>query len=330
MLTQEEIIEKGQRVVKIECNAIQSLIEKVDENFVKAVQLISNCKGRVIISGIGKSGIIARKIVSTMNSTGTPALFLHPSDAIHGDLGIIRKEDVVICISYSGATSEIVRLIPIIKRLGVKIISMVGNTNSYLAENSDIVLNISVEEEACSLNLAPTSSSTATLVMGDALAVTLLEDKNFTKEDFAFFHPGGSLGKRLLMRIDEIMVKGEDIPIVNLDTSLKDTILTITRKRLGATCVIDNNKKLAGIITDGDLRRLLQKTQDISALVAKDIMTKTPKVIKRNTLAASALEIMEKYNVTQLIIIDEENFPIGMTHIHDLVKSGISSNGKHE
>lgn len=330
MLTPEEIIEKGKKVIKIEGNAIQSLVDNVDSEFVKAVRLISDCKGRVIISGIGKSGIIARKIVSTMNSTGTPALFLHPSDAVHGDVGIMRKEDVVICISYSGATTEIVNLIPIIKRIGVKIISMVGNKYSYLAQNSDVVLNIAVDEEACSLNLAPTSSSTATLVMGDALAITLLEDKNFTKEDFALFHPGGSLGKRLLMRIDEIMVKGEDIPIVKINTSLKDTILTMTKKRLGATCVVDFDNKLAGIITDGDLRRVLQRTHDLSTLTAQDIMTSKPKVIKRNILAASALEIMEQYNITQLIIIDENNYPIGMTHIHDLVKSGIGTNGKQE
>ncbi len=332
MLTPEEIIIKGKEVIAIEGKAVQSLIDKVDEGFIKAVRLISSCKGRVIISGIGKSGIIARKIVSTMNSTGTPALFLHPSDAVHGDVGIMRKEDVVICISNSGDTAEIVRLIPIIKRIGVSIIAMVGKTKSYLADNADVVLNISVDEEACSLNLAPTSSSTATLVMGDALAITLLEERNFTKEDFALFHPGGSLGKRLLMKIEEIMVKGDDVPVTKPETALKDVIITMTKKRLGAACVINDDGKLAGIITDGDLRRELHKSENLSNLCAKDIMSPKPKVIKKNILAASALDIMEQFNITQLIIIDDDNRPIGMTHIHDLVKSGITnhSNGKHE
>ena len=330
MLTPEEIIKKGKDVISIEGKAVLSLIDKVDGEFIKAVRLISQCQGRVIISGIGKSGIIARKIVSTMNSTGTPALFLHPSDAVHGDVGIMRKEDVVICISYSGTTAEMVRLLPIIKRIGVSIISMVGNTNSYLAENSDVVLNIAVEEEACSLNLAPSSSSTATLVLGDALAITLLEDKNFTKEDFAFFHPGGSLGKRLLMKIEDIMTKNEDIPVIKLDTPLKDAILTMTRKRLGATCVTDNDNKLVGIITDGDLRRALQKSENLSNQTARDIMTPKPKVIKKNILAASALDIMEQFNITQLIIIDDDYKPIGMTHIHDLVKSGITNHSSEK
>ena len=326
MLTPEEILQKGKRVIAIEGKSVLSLQERINDQFVEAIKLISNCNGRVIISGIGKSGIIARKIVSTMNSTGTPALFLHPSDAVHGDLGIIQKDDVIICISYSGSTAEMVRLIPVIKRIGVKIIAMVGNTNSYLAEQANVFLDISVEEEACPLNLAPTSSSTATLVIGDALAVTLLEEKNFTKEDFAFYHPAGSLGKRLLMKIEDIMVKGKDMPIVNTETPLKDTILTITRKRLGATCVVDKTDKLVGIVTDGDLRRALQNSENLTNLTTKDIMTSEPKVIKSNILAASALTIMEQYNITQLIVIDDEHKPIGMVHIHELVKSGISGN----
>ena len=325
MLTSEEILEKGKKVIAIEGKTVLSLQKKIDDQFVKAIKLISNCNGRVIISGVGKSGIIARKIVSTMNSTGTPALFLHPSDALHGDVGIIRKEDVFVCISYSGSTAEMVNLIPIIKRIDVKIIAMVGNTKSYLAENADVVLDISVEEEACPLNLAPTSSSTATLVIGDALAVTLLEEKNFTKEDFAFYHPAGSLGKRLLMKIEDIMIRGEDVPIVKTETPLKDTILTITRKRLGATCVVDEAGQLSGIITDGDLRRALQNSESLANLTAKNIMTSEPKVIKSNILAASALTMMEQYNITQLIVIDDKSIPIGMVHIHELIKSGISN-----
>ena len=325
MLTSEEILKRGKKVIDIEGKTVLSLQERINDQFVKAIKLISNCTGRVIISGIGKSGIIARKIVSTMNSTGTPALFLHPSDAVHGDVGIIRKDDVFICISNSGSTAEMVRLIPIIKRIGVTIIAMIGNTNSYLAEQADVFLDISVEEEACPLNLAPTSSSTATLVIGDALAVTLLEEKNFTKEDFAFYHPAGSLGKRLLMKIEDIMTRGDDVPVVGTETPLKDTILTITKKRLGATCVIDKTGKLSGIVTDGDLRRVLQNTENLTNLTAKDIMTSEPKVIKSNILAASALTMMEQYNITQLIVIDEQSKPIGMVHIHELVKSGISS-----
>lgn len=324
MLTTDEILQKGKKVIAIEGKSVLSLQDKINDQFVEAIKLISNCTGRVIISGVGKSGIIARKIVSTMNSTGTPALFLHPSDAVHGDVGIIRKDDVFVCISYSGSTAEMVRLIPIIKRINVKIIAMVGNTNSYLAEQANVVLDISVEEEACPLNLAPTSSSTATLVIGDALAVTLLEEKNFTKEDFAFYHPAGTLGKRLLMKIEDIMIRGEDVPIVNTETLLKDIILTITRKRLGATCVIDQTGKLCGIITDGDLRRTLQNAESLTNFTAKDIMTSEPKVIKGNILAASALTIMEQYNITQLIVIDDKYKPIGMVHIHELVKSGIS------
>jgi arabinose-5-phosphate isomerase len=280
----------------------------------------------VIITGIGKSGIIGRKIVSTLNSTGTPSLFLHPSDAVHGDIGIIRKIDVIICISKSGDTAEIIRIIPFFKRIGVKMISLVSNRNSFIAKNSDVILDTGIQEEACPYNLAPTSSSTAALVFGDALAVTLLEEKHFTKEDFAFLHPAGNIGKRLLLKVSEMMVKGKDIPIVSIDTPIKDAIIEITSKRLGATCVVDNKGNLVGIITDGDLRRLLQKTNNVNKLKVKDTMTPKPKVIKKNVLAATALDIMEQYNITQLIIVNNNNAPIGIIHIHDLVKSGIGNN----
>ncbi|CUS98868.1 arabinose-5-phosphate isomerase [Candidatus Kryptobacter tengchongensis] len=322
---EKDVIEIGKRVIRIEASAVAELEKRIDENFSKIVELILNSKGRVIVTGIGKSGIIARKIVATMNSTGTPALYLHPVDAIHGDLGVVRKEDVVICISKSGDTVEVLRLIPILKRIGVPIISMVGNLNSQLARLSDYVLNVAVKEEACPYNLAPTSSTTATLAMGDALAIALLEKRNFTKENFALFHPGGNLGKRLLLKVEELMVSGNEVPKVHTSTPMKETIIEMTSKRLGATCVIDDNGKLVGIITDGDLRRLLHRTENVFSLTAGEVMTKNPKTIKKDALAVTALQQMETYNITQLVVIDDEKIPIGMIHIHDLVKAGLSS-----
>lgn len=322
---EKDVIEIGKRVIRIEADAVAELEDRIDENFVKVVDLILNSKGRVIITGVGKSGIIARKIVATMNSTGTPALYLHPADAIHGDLGVVRKEDVVICISKSGDTIEVLRLIPIFKRIGVPIISMVGNLNSQLARLSDYVLNVAVKQEACPYNLAPTASTTATLAMGDALAIALLEKRNFTKENFALFHPGGNLGKRLLLKVEELMVSGKEVPIVHTSTPMKETIIEMTSKRLGATCVVDDDGKLVGIITDGDLRRLLQRTENVFALNAGEVMTKNPKTIKKDALAVTALQQMETYNITQLVVIDDERKPIGMIHIHDLVKAGLSS-----
>lgn len=324
-VAEKNVIEIGKRVIRIESSAVAELEKRIDENFAKVVDLILNSNGRVIITGVGKSGIIARKIVATLNSTGTPALYLHPVDALHGDLGVVRKEDVVICISKSGATFEVLQLIPIFKRIGVPIISMVGNMNSQLARLSDYVLNVSVKEEACPYNLAPTASTTATLAMGDALAIALLEKRNFTKENFALFHPGGNLGKRLLLKVEELMVSGKEVPIVNTTTPMKETIIEMTSKRLGATCVIDESGKLVGIITDGDLRRLLQRTENVFALTAGEVMTKNPKVIKKDALAVTALQQMETYNITQLVVIDDDKKPIGMIHIHDLVKAGLSS-----
>jgi arabinose-5-phosphate isomerase len=323
--TEKDVIEIGKRVIRIEANAVAELEDRIDENFAEVVDLILGSTGRVVITGVGKSGIIAKKIVATMNSTGTPALYLHPADAVHGDLGVVRKEDVVICISKSGDTVEVLRLIPIFKRIGVPVISMVGNLNSQLARLSDYVLNVSVKEEACPYNLAPTASTTATLAMGDALAIALLEKRNFTVENFALFHPGGNLGKRLLLKVEELMVSGKDVPIVRTSTPMKETIIEMTSKRLGATCVVDDNGKLVGIITDGDLRRLLQRTENVFGLTAGEVMTRNPKTIKKNALAVVALQEMEHYNITQLVVIDDERFPIGMIHIHDLVKAGLSS-----
>jgi arabinose-5-phosphate isomerase len=321
-------IEKGKRVVRIEAEAVSALEQRIGDGFAQAVDLIHSCKGRAIVTGMGKSGIIARKIVATMNSTGTPAIFLHASDAVHGDLGMVRKDDVVICVSKSGDTDELNQLIPMFKLIGVPVISMVGNTRSRLAQNSDLVLDISVEEEACPYDLAPTSSTTAALVMGDALAIALLEKRNFSKDDFARLHPGGNLGKRLVLKVEEIMVKGSGVPVVREETLLKDAILEMTSKRLGATCVVNGENRLLGIITDGDLRRLLQRSSNISELTAGDVMTKTPKTIKKDYLAVVALEEMETFNITQLVIVDEEEHPLGIVHLHELVKAGLGRNSE--
>lgn len=316
-------IRKGKEVVRIEAEAVAALASKINESFDKAVEMIYACQGRVIITGMGKSGLVARKIVATMNSTGTAAVFLHPSDAVHGDLGMVRENDVVICISKSGDTEEICEIIPLLRRIGVKIISLIGSLNSYLGKESDLVLDISVKEEACPHDLAPTASTTATLVMGDALAVALLEKRNFTKEDFAMFHPGGNLGKQLLLKIEEIMVSGEAVPAVREEVSLSEAIFEMTSKRLGATCVVDNKGILTGIITDGDLRRLLGRTNNVSNVKAREAMSVNPKTIRNNALAVVALEVMERFSITQLVVVNEEHRPVGMVHLHDLVKTGL-------
>ncbi len=324
-MTSEEIIEKGKNVIRIESEAVANLLKSINGDFVKAIEVILKCKGRVVLTGMGKSGLIARKIVATLNSTGTASIFLHPTDALHGDLGMVRMEDVVILISKSGMTDELTKLLPMLKRIGVKLITMTGDPESPLAKESDVVLNVHVNEEACPHHLAPTSSTTATLVMGDALSVVLLQLRNFTPEDFAFLHPGGSLGKRLSLQIKEIMFTGDKIPAVSVDASIKDVILEITSKRLGTTCVIDEQGILKGIITDGDLRRLLERTLEIKNLKASDILTKNPKVMRQEYLASFALQQMENYKITTLIIIDENHKPIGIVHLHDLINLGLSS-----
>ncbi len=323
MNNSKTIIEKGKNVVRIEAEAIAALLSRIDENFSRAVDMMYQCKGRVAITGMGKSGIIARKIVATLNSTGTPSFFLHPSDAVHGDLGMVRSEDVVVCISKSGDTVELNNLVPIFKRIGVKIIAMLGNTNSMLAQSVDVVLDVSVKEEACPHDLAPTSSTTVTLVMGDALAIALLEQRNFTVEEFAMYHPGGNLGKRLLLKVEELMVSGTAVPKVKQGIPVRDAILEMTSKRLGATCVVDENDNLVGIVTDGDLRRLLQKTMDISNIKVEKMMNIHPKTISDSTLAAVALQEMEAHNITQLIVVNASHKPIGMIHLHELVKAGL-------
>jgi arabinose-5-phosphate isomerase len=322
-LTDNEIIKAGKNVIRMEADAVANLEQSINADFVNAVEIIYNTKGRVVLTGMGKSGLIARKIVATLNSTGTAAIFMHPTDALHGDLGMVRKEDVVIIISKSGSTDEISKLLPMFKRLGVKLIAISSNPDSLFVQESDIFLNIGVKEEACPYDLAPTSSTTATLVMGDALSVALLKKRGFTEEDFALLHPGGSLGKRLSLKIDEIMTKGDGVPVVSQNASIKDIIFEMTSKRLGATCVVNKDGKLCGVITDGDLRRLLEKTMDVKNLVATDIMSINPKVIDKDYLASFALQIMESHKITSLIVADHEKKPIGIIHLHDLLKLGL-------
>ena len=322
-MTNEEIIETGKTVIRIEGQAITGLISSIGNEFASAIETILACKGRVVLTGMGKSGLIARKIVATLNSTGTPAIFLHPTDALHGDLGMVRKEDAAILISKSGNTEELSTLVPLLKRIGVKLIAMCADRESKLAKECDIFLSIAVKEEACPHDLAPTSSTTATLVLGDAISVVLLQLRGFTVNDFAYLHPGGSLGKRLSLEIKEIMIQGDLIPIVKESASIKDSILEITTKRLGTTCVVNNNGQLVGIITDGDLRRLLERTLDIKDLHAGDIMTKNPKVMKPHYLASFALQQMETFKITALIITDNDNRPVGILHLHDLINLGL-------
>jgi arabinose-5-phosphate isomerase len=315
-------IEKGKEIIRIEAEAVAALESRINGNFSAAIDLILQAKGRVVVTGMGKSGIIARKIAATLNSTGTPSAFMHPSDAVHGDLGMVTRDDVVICLSKSGDTAELKELIPAFRQIGVKIISVIGNINSMLGKQSDIVLDVSVKEEACPHDLAPTSSTTAALVMGDALAITLLQCRNFSKEDFALFHPGGSLGKRLLLKVEAMMTTGPSVPIVKENVSLSDAIVEISSKRLGATCVVNDSGLLRGIITDGDLRRLLQKTTNIANLTAQQVMTKNPKTIHPDVLAAKALTLMESYKITQLAVVDNDLHPLGFIHLHDLVSAG--------
>lgn len=320
MKTKEEIKSIALSTITEEAFAITKLSNKINADFIETVELILNSKGRVIITGIGKSAIIASKIVATFNSTGTPAIYMHAADAIHGDLGIIRKEDIIICISKSGNTPEIKVLAPFLKTLGNKLIALVGNINSYLAKHADYIIDTTVEKEACPNNLAPTSSTTAQLVMGDALAVCLFECRGFTAEDFAKFHPGGSLGKQLYLKVSDLYINNES-PKVTINDNINQVILEISSKRLGATAVLDN-EKLVGIITDGDLRRMLQKSTSIEGLLAKDIMSKSPKTIEEDILAVDALQIMRNSNITQILIVKKDKY-LGVVHLHDILKEGI-------
>ncbi len=324
-MTENKIIETAKHVIETEIKAVKNLINNINKDFVATVEAIYNSTGRVVFTGMGKSGLIARKIVATLNSTGTPSIFLHPTDALHGDLGMVRKEDIVILVSKSGNTEELADLVSMLKRMNVIIIGMVGNPDSKIGKASSFILKVNVEEEACPFDLAPTASTTAALVMGDALAVALLEKRGFTEKDFAMLHPAGSLGKRLSLRIEETMKRGDEIPKVSPGTSIKDTIFEITSKRLGMTCVVDENGTLKGIITDGDLRRLLEKTLDIKNLTAKDLMTPNPKTTKKEYLASFALQQMENFKITSIIVTDNKNIPVGIVHLHDLVNIGLQA-----
>ena len=324
----EKALNLGKNIKKIardvlinESLAIQKLTNFIDDDFEACVKEIYSAKGRVVITGVGKSAIIANKIVATLNSTGTPSIFMHAADAIHGDLGMIQKDDIVICISKSGSTPEIKVLVPLLKRRGSKLVALVSNTNSYLAQQADFVLNATIAEEACPHNLAPTTSTTAHLAMGDALAVSLLEIRDFSSRDFAEYHPGGSLGKQLYLKVSDVYTHNE-LPLVNANTPLKDVILEISSKRLGCTAVIDENKNLLGIITDGDLRRMLEKNTNLTDIKAADIMTRTPKRIEKDEFAVKALHQMQESNITQLAVMDGEHV-VGFIHLHDLLKEGI-------
>jgi arabinose-5-phosphate isomerase len=317
------IKKKAIEVIRKEAEAVARLEKKIDENFVKAVQLILKCKGRVIVTGIGKSGIIGKKIAATLTSTGTAAFFLHPTEGLHGDLGMVRKNDVVIAVTKSGGTDEVYQLIPLFKRLGVPIITLTGKPDSPVAEKSDLVIDVSVDQEACPNNLVPTSSTTAALVMGDALAVALLDERDFSSEDFALLHPGGHLGRKLLLKVSDIMHTGGQIPVVSEQTGMKEVILEMTSKRLGTTAVVNRNGVLVGIFTDGDLRRLVERTDEIFSLKAKQVMSKNPKTIDGEELAAKALNLMESYSITSLIITNGKREPVGIVHLHDILKAGV-------
>lgn len=311
----------AQEVLKNESEAIQNLTQYIDSSFESCVHEIYSAKGRVVITGIGKSAIIANKIVATLNSTGTPSLFMHAADAIHGDLGMIQQDDIVICISKSGNTPEIKVLVPLLKRRGSKLVALVSNVKSYLAQQADFVLNATIGEEACPNNLAPTTSTTAHLALGDALAVCLLELRNFTPSDFAKYHPGGALGKQLYLKVSDVFVNNE-LPIVKPNAPLKDVILEISSKRLGCTAVAEDDRVLLGIITDGDLRRMLQTDVNISTVKASEIMTKNPKHISKDEFAVKALHQMQEISITQLVVM-EGNKVEGFIHLHDLLKEGI-------
>ncbi|MCD4794244.1 MAG: KpsF/GutQ family sugar-phosphate isomerase [Bacteroidales bacterium] len=314
------MIQIAKEVIQKESESIKRLPEFIDNQFVDCIELILGSKGRVIITGIGKSGIIAEKIVATLNSTGTPAIFMHAADAIHGDLGIIRKNDVVVCLSKSGNTPEIKVLVPFIKKTGNKLVAFISNTDSFLARQADIVIKTTVEKEACPHNLAPTSSTTAQLVMGDALAVTLLDIKKFSDNDFAKYHPGGALGRRLYLRVEDLYILN-DVPKVFTEDKLKDVIVEISAKRLGATAVLDENNNLKGIITDGDLRRMLEKTNTLDNITAREIMNINPKTVSPEEYAINAFEIMRKKNITSLIVVKDHKY-LGIIHLHDMLKEG--------
>ena len=317
-------LSRARRVLETEAQSILALAERLDHGVALAAEILLRCEGKVVLTGLGKSGLIARKIAATFASTGTPAFFLHAAEGIHGDIGMIMKGDVVLAVSNSGETEELLKLLPIIKRMALKLIVLTGNPDSTLARAGDVVLNVGVKEEGCPLGLSPMASTTSALAMGDALAVVLLERKGFREEDFALRHPGGALGRRLLLRVHDLMHSGTDVPAVDQETPIKETLLEITSKRLGVTGVVDAKGELVGIITDGDLRRALARQGDIFRLSAKDLMTKGPKTIAPDALAATAVAIMEQHSITSLFVLEQGiKKPAGIVHLHDLLKAGI-------
>jgi arabinose-5-phosphate isomerase len=312
----------ARKVLQTEAAAVLALVDRLDDRFAEAVSLIVRCKGRVIVTGMGKSGIICRKIAATLASTGTPAFFLHPAEAVHGDLGVIQADDVVIAMSYSGETEELTRVLETLKRIGAPLIAVTGGATSTLAQAANVALDCSVSEEACPMNLVPTASTTAALAMGDALAMTVLVEKGFKPEDFANLHPGGKLGKRL-KRVEQLMASGDALPVVQLHTSMKDVIYEMSRKKLGMTSVVEKDGRLAGIITDGDLRRKMGANTSVMDLTAKDVMTPNPVAIPNTTMAAEALAMMEQRKITSIVVIDANHRVEGVVHLHDLWRTGM-------
>jgi arabinose-5-phosphate isomerase len=319
------VIEEAKRVLKVEAQSILDLADRIDENFSRAIELLYHCKGKVVLMGMGKSGLVGRKIASTFASTGTPAFFLHPAEGANGDFGMLVKEDVVIGISNSGETRELLEVLPLIKRYGNRLITLTGNMNSSLAKAGDVCLNIYVKEEACPLGLAPTASTTATLALGDALAIALMVKRGFDENDFALLHPGGTLGKRLLLRVEDLMHVGKAYPMVSEKTLMKEAIFEITSKRLGVTGVCNGEGQLVGVITDGDLRRALEKFNDLFQREASEVMTRNPKWIEKDALAAKAVQRMEEYSITSLFVFNQagDKVPVGIIHLHDLLKAGV-------
>ena len=318
-----DLIQSAQRTIRLELEAIQDLLARINGDFVRACELILASKGRVVVVGMGKSGHVGNKIAATLASTGTTAFFVHPAEASHGDMGMITRDDVVLALSNSGSTAEIVTLLPLIKRLGITLISMTGNPESPLAKAAEVNLDARVSQEACPLNLAPTSSTTVSLVLGDALAIALLEARGFTAEDFAFSHPGGALGRRLLLKVENVMHAGDSLPRVKRGTSLRDALLEMTQKGLGMTVVTEDDGRLAGIFTDGDLRRTLDRNIDVRQTIIDDVMTANGKTARAEMLAAEALKIMEDHKISSLVVIDDNDLPIGALNMHDLLRAGV-------
>lgn len=319
----EKLCELGRAVVKTEAEMVNRLLDRINEDFGRACQYLLNCKGRIIVIGVGKSGHISKKIAATLASTGSPAFFIHPSEAKHGDMGMITKNDVVLGISYSGESEELLALLPYIKRLGVPLISLTGKPHSTLSKSATVNLDASVEKEACPLGLAPTSSTTAALVMGDALAMALLDSRGFTEDDFALSHPGGTLGRRLLLRVNELMHQNTEIPMVKDDATLKEALVEITQKKLGMTTVVDSEGRLVGVFTDGDIRRAFDNNADIHKTPVHEVMSRNPKTIQSSMLAAEALNIMESFKITSLVVANDDQKPNGIVHIHDILQAGV-------